>query len=404
MLSSRAALTRLLAMQVPADMADWLDMVAIGALLAFVWSAPPVAFAWLAVAMAVPPVTLGLLLGVWVDRWPLRPTLVLSNLGRALATAALLLVPDWPSLVAVVALRAVADSAFGPAKQAMLQAVVPPERLVAANGLSQAVNQATKVAAPAVGAGFLLVLDPRGVFAANAVLSLLATLIASSLPASRSAATPPGEPGTRAPSVWGEMQDGFRLLAVRPILRGAVLLMVAGTFAVFTYDTQLAPLVRALGQEDAVLGLLLAALGAGGLLGSLGLIGLLGRLPALATTASASLFAGLLVGALGVSELLRQTPELPPFLALGFALGVASSMARVPLRAMIQAETPPGMMGRVAALTEALSVSTLLVAPFCGAALATATSVGAAFTFGAGLMLLVAAGAVGMARPPRTKA
>jgi hypothetical protein len=35
-LSDRAALTRFLAMQVPADMADWLDLVAIGALLAFI--------------------------------------------------------------------------------------------------------------------------------------------------------------------------------------------------------------------------------------------------------------------------------------------------------------------------------------------------------------------------------
>ena len=88
---------RLLTMQVPADMADWLDMVAIGALLAFTWKAPPVAFAWLAVAMALPPLTIGVLAGVYVDRWPLRRTLVLANLGRGLATAALILAPNWPA-------------------------------------------------------------------------------------------------------------------------------------------------------------------------------------------------------------------------------------------------------------------------------------------------------------------
>jgi predicted MFS family arabinose efflux permease len=85
--------------------------------------------------MALPPLTIGVLAGVYVDRWPLRRTLVLANLGRGLATAALILVPDWSALVAVVALRATADSAFGPAKQVALQRLVPPEKLVSANGL-----------------------------------------------------------------------------------------------------------------------------------------------------------------------------------------------------------------------------------------------------------------------------
>ncbi len=80
--SGRSALARLLAVQAPADLADWLDMVAVGALLAFAWEAPPVAFAWLAVAVAVPPLTLGLLAGVQVDRWPIRRTLVPPPIER----------------------------------------------------------------------------------------------------------------------------------------------------------------------------------------------------------------------------------------------------------------------------------------------------------------------------------
>jgi predicted MFS family arabinose efflux permease len=376
---------RLLTMQVPADMADWLDMVAIGALLAFTWKAPPVAFAWLAVAMALPPLTIGVLAGVYVDRWPLRRTLVLANLGRCLATAALILVSDWPTLVAVVALRATADSAFGPAKQVALQRLVPPDKLVSANGLSQGINQATKVAAPAVGAVLLAFLDPRQIFAANAALSGLAMLLVLALP-------PLGRATIYAqPSRFlDELRSGLRVLAGAPVLRSAVLLMFGSTFAVFAYDTQVPPLLQVLGQSKEALGFCIAAVGAGGILGSFGVMGLSDRVPPQMVVAVAIAVAALLVAALGIAELRGQHAALAPLLALFAVVGLASSLARVPLRATIQRETPPGLMGRVAALVEAAGVSALLLAPFCGAALATAISVGAAFVAGAAVMLAVA--------------
>ncbi|EYD78007.1 putative multidrug efflux transporter, MFS family protein [Rubellimicrobium mesophilum DSM 19309] len=377
-------------MQAPADLADWLDMVAVGALMAFEWRAPSVAFAWAAVAVAVPPMTLGLLAGVHVDCWPLRRTMVLSNLGRAGATLLLIAVPSWPWLVAVVALRAVADSFFSPAKQAALPALVPPERLIAANGLSQAVNQATKVAAPALGAAALLALDPRGVFAVNAAMSGLAAAIALTLPPLAP------RPGTGAGAVWAELREGLGLVARSRVLRGAIGLIVASTFAIFVYDTQIAPLVRELGLGEEAFGLCLAFVGGGGLLGSLGLLGL--RAGPLGIVAATGVGSGLLIAALGLQEMRGAEAALLPFLALSGAVGFLSSVGRVPLRAMVQEATPPGMMGRVAALVEAASLSALLVAPFLGAWLAEWLSVGAPFLAGGLLMIGVAAGAMVMGR------
>ena len=346
------------------------------------------AYAWLAVAMAVPPLTLGLVAGVHVDRWPLRRTLILANLGRGVTTLLLILAPTWPVLVGVVALRAVADSVFGPAKQAALPALVAPERLVAANGLSQAVNQATKVAAPALGALLLLVMDPRGVFAVNAALSGLAALLALTLP------LPAPMPSRESPSFLRELHAGMAAVARSPVLRGALLLAVASTFAAFTYGTQFPLLVRELGLPAPALGLCIAAVGGGGLLGSLGLLGLQAR--PLAMVAASGLGAGLVVGSIGLQELRGVVASLPPLLALCGAAGFLSAFTRVPLRALIQGATPPGMMGRVAALSEAASLSALLVAPFIGAILAGAFSVGAAFVAGGALTAGVAAGALVM--------
>ena len=175
-------LPRLLTAQAPADLADWLDFVALGGLLVFHWGVGPVALAWLAVALGLPYVLVGPFMGGLVDRMPLRAALVLSNLGRALATAALVLPGTVPALLAVVFLKGCADSAFTPARQAAIQALAPPEARTMANGVSHAVNQSAKIAGPALGGLLLTVLEPQSVFLVNAAVSALAALILCTLP------------------------------------------------------------------------------------------------------------------------------------------------------------------------------------------------------------------------------
>ncbi len=69
-----AELRKLFAAQLPADFADWLDFVAIGALLAFVWDAPSYAYALLAVGMGAY-LLIGPFAGVLVDRCPINAVL-----------------------------------------------------------------------------------------------------------------------------------------------------------------------------------------------------------------------------------------------------------------------------------------------------------------------------------------
>ncbi|HIP77808.1 MAG TPA: MFS transporter, partial [Kiloniellaceae bacterium] len=143
-LSAAAAhpgLPRLLGAQVPADFADWLDFVAVGALLAFTWQQGPMAFALLAAAMGLPYVLIGPFAGALTDRADLKRVLVFSNLGRAAATFAAAFAPDTTVLLLIVFARGCADAFYTPAKQAAIQALVPPPDLMAANGISHAINQ-----------------------------------------------------------------------------------------------------------------------------------------------------------------------------------------------------------------------------------------------------------------------
>ena len=258
-------LPRLLTAQAPADLADWLDFVALGGLLVFHWGVGPVALAWLAVALGLPYVLVGPFMGALVDRVPLRAALVASNLGRAAATAALMLPETVPALLAVVFLKGCSDSAFTPARQAAIQALAPPEARTMANGTSHAINQAAKVAGPALGGLLLTVLEPQSVFLVNAAVSALAAVILLTLPGDLRPPPEAGAEGGGAP--WGQVGGALALVRARPPLRLAIGLMSAGFFALFFYDALIPLLTRALGHSERVFGAAIAAVGAGGVRG-----------------------------------------------------------------------------------------------------------------------------------------
>ena len=380
----------LLGAQIPADLADWLDYVATANLMAFVWLSPPVAFAWLAIGLGLPYLTVGLVAGALVDRLDLRRVLVFSNLGRALATAALLLAPDWPQLVMILFLRGCADAFFTPAKQAALQALVRADDQMAVNGLSQAINQSSKIVAPALGGLLLLVIPVQGIFILNAAVSLVAAGLLAQLQQTPRPAKAP------APlHVMRDIAEGVGLLRGRPVLRSAVGLLAAGYFAMFFYDTLIAPLIHELGQPASAFGLVLAAVGVGGVTGALTLTRSTAVHRAFSLIAAGSAMSGLAIGGLGMAEIIGTQPPLWLIMALFALIGFASSLSVVPTRTILQQQTTPATIGRITSLSEASNTLALLIGPFVGAMLATTTSVGAAFVLGS-VMMLGVAGAAGL--------
>lgn len=379
---------RLMGAQGPADFADWLDFVAVIALLAYAWDAPPIAFASFAVAMGLPYVTVGLIAGALVDRLDLRRVMIASNLGRAVATLALAFAPTWPVLVAILFLRACADTFYAPAKQAALQALVRPDDLLWANGVSHGINQMSKVAAPGLGGLLIVFTSAQGVFFINAAVSLLAVAVIWQMPPVARKGAPEASDG-----LWSDLAAGLALLRQSPLLKAAMALMAAGYFAMFFYDTLFAPLIAAFGHDAQVLGLTLAAVGSGGVVASFALSAPVGIRRAFVMIGVTTAVNASLIGLLGGIEVAGHALSVPALLAICVVLGATSVMVLVPNRALIQIGCPPGSMGRISSLSEAVNTLALLTAPFLGAALATATSVGAAYIGGAGLMMLAALGA-----------
>lgn len=352
-------LRRLLVAQVPADMADWLDFVAIGTLLAFVWDAPPEAYAMLAVAMGLPYLVAGPVLAGIVDRADLRRVMIWSNLGRAIATVGLIIAQDWPSLLVAVAARATVDSAYGPAKQAAIQALAGEGELARVNGLSFGINQLSKVIVPSLGGALLLVMSIQQVFAINIAVSLLAAGLVMRLP--RNLRDPAENEGTLR-----GLTSALRLVWDTAMLRRVFMWMGLAIFANFLFDTLFAPHFKSLDLGPQTLGYVITLVGAGTVIGAV--IPLRDDPRAImAAIAVAGVVAGIGVIAMGALGLYDVPHTMAALLAASFIVGVASGRSFLPMRVLLQTHTPPDKMARVAALSEATNTIALLSAPFLGA-------------------------------------
>lgn len=263
------------------------------ALLAAALTRDPRAIAVVMAAGQLPPLLFGLLGGVYADRWDRRRAMaVVDGLRSAVVGAFAVLVATGRAGIAALAacafLLGTLGTLFDAASFAMLPALVPADRLTAANGRLQA---GTAVAGGFLGApvaGLLFAVATALPFALDAVSFAVAALLVLTLrPVLHSVPAPgppPGPPPLRQ-SVWRATGDGLRWIVRDATLRRITLLTattnlaISGLIAVMVLYA-----LDVLGLPEAGYGLFMAGAGLGGLAGALGagrLAARVGTLPAL---------------------------------------------------------------------------------------------------------------------------
>src|SRR5882672_896067 len=138
-----------------------------------------------------------MLAGVFVDRWPLKPTLIASDLIRA--ALALLLVPStevWHVYLVLAALSCV-SAFFGPAQTVTIRSHVPVNGLMSANALMQIAFMGSRIVGPAT-AGFIVASSsPKVCYAIDVASFLVSASLIGSVAIRRPASLqPPAESST----------------------------------------------------------------------------------------------------------------------------------------------------------------------------------------------------------------
>jgi predicted MFS family arabinose efflux permease len=123
----------------------------------------------------IPPILLGSVAGVFVDRWDRRWTMIGANVVRGLLLLPLLIFSSAEQIwivYAVAFLESVVNLFFGPANNALLPQLVKEDELVTANSLDALGENVARIIGPAIG-GALLAAVGLGAVAITDVASYL---------------------------------------------------------------------------------------------------------------------------------------------------------------------------------------------------------------------------------------
>ncbi|MEU3342995.1 MFS transporter [Streptomyces sp. NPDC006668] len=205
--------------------------------------------------------------GALSDRFDRRLTMIICDVVRAvlLALLGILIVLDlasWPVVLAVSLIEGAAGAIFDPSAAAALPGIVPDAQLEQAWAATEARTYGASLAGPALG-GVLFGVGRAVPFLADAVSFVVSFGTVSRI---RGRFRPKSAAGRKA--LWREVTEGMQVVWQVPVLRAAVIQTPLVNFAFSGVIFSITLAMRQHGTSTAVIGLVQAAIAAGGLLGA----------------------------------------------------------------------------------------------------------------------------------------
>ena len=345
------------------DLGDWTLLIALPVVV-FELTGSALVTSTVFVVELVAGLLAGQLAGVLVDRWDRRRILVISGVVQAIALVPLLAV-DRPERIWLVYVVAAVESCFarlcGPAKAALVPAIVPGDGLGAANGLSAVADNMARLIGSPLGGLAVQLLGLPGVVAIDAVTYLVSSALIVGIPP-REASTPGpaggGARGERRAALAGlrgfaaEWLDGVRTIGADRRL--AALIGIAALaqlaqgifvvlFVVFVLDR--------IGGSGGDVGMIRGVQAIGGVLGGLVMPWLDRRFEPRALIGWGFVVFGAI--ALTTWNLPTITVALGAYLGLFVAAGIPGVATSTGVLTAIQQLTSPSHLGRVFASFEA---------------------------------------------------
>ncbi|SDS95260.1 MFS transporter [Actinoplanes derwentensis] len=342
-----------------------LPLVAVGTL-----HASTMQVAMLQAAAWVPWLLIGLPAGVWVDRLPRRPVLLVCDLvGLTLLlsvpVAAWLGVLGIGQLLAVALLAGVVSVFFQTAYQVYLPSLLDTGRLAEGNARLQGSEASAQVAGPGAAGLLAQAFGAVAGLAADAVTFLISGIC---LLAMRHREPDRTTPAARR-ALRSEIGAGLRFLIRDPYLRVMALYGAVANLAMHGYQAILIVfLIREVGLSPGTVGLTVAAMSTGGVVGAL----LATRIARRFGTAHGMLLCQ--IGAAPFTLLIPMTgpgARLALLITAGVVIGAGVVAANVIKGSFRQAYTPRHLLGRVLTGMQLLNYGTIPVGALLGGVLGT---------------------------------
>jgi MFS family permease len=373
--------------QVVSILGDFLAVFGVINLITFKWHGTPLQVTNVMIAFIIPLAMVGPLAGVFVDRWNVKRTMILSDLIRAVLIVGLVFVTRLEQIYVVFFLVSAVSSFFGPAQSVTLRTLVPLNGLMSANALMSQAFYTMRIIAPAAAGLLVYWLGYSSCFYLDTASFVFSAALLSTIAIVRMVNTKDA-PEKTVGSLMKDYTAGSRFILTHPAISFVMIAMMTAMFVLSCFSPLISVYVRdQLHAGTRAFGIISAMVGVGLILGTQ-------VVNAVAKGYSKKYVA--LSGVVGLAFAtlvlaLFQTPWLAGLSMLG--IGFAIAFIVVPAQTLMQQETPQDMLGRVSSSFMAVfSLSQLLGLLLSGSL---ANSIGVRQLFMASAVLLVVLSGVG---------
>jgi MFS transporter, DHA3 family, macrolide efflux protein len=337
--------------QIVSTFGDFLALFAVITYMTFKLHATPQQVTGIQIAYLLPIALISVLSGVFVDRWPVKTTLVSSDFIRAGLCLFLLLVHSVYGFYAALAAISVISSFFGPAQGVAIRSAVPFHGLRSANALMQQVMFIMRIIGPSIaillvgafGAKICYWLDSASFIASGSLIASLSLILPKKTPATTDSNTQPAaKEKTGIPRILDDMKVGASFILHHAGLLFVIVALAAGMFVMGCFGPLIAVYVRdVLHALTKTYSIASAMIGFGLLVG-------VNTLNTFAKKMSNTLQVYLGLGGIALGTLLLATIPLVATAIFGcFLIGFSAAGIIVPSQTLVQQETPQELMGRV---------------------------------------------------------
>ncbi len=375
--------------QIISNFGDSLTYLTLVLLINRVTNGDTAAIAYLLIALALPQATLGLVAGVFVDRWDRKRVMVISDLLRGLLVLAFLLIGTAENtnlfLLYVIAFaHSTVGAFFTPARSAVIPLVVPKEGLLSANSLAQTSLVFFRLLGTAA-AGFLVgtlnVFWPAYIFDATTFFLSAFFISRVSLPAM---AGVKAAAQASVSTILNEMRAGFGLMFSNRILVGNLIAGGVAMLGLGAVNVLLAPMiVNDLNVAETWFGAIELSQVAGMIISG-SLVAILA-----ARFKPTNLISSGMIGIGTGVAFLAIVGEIWHLFIILFIVGLMSTPLNTAIATLIQLVVKNEVLGRVSAALGAIIQVSNLISMFAAGTLATLIGVRNVFLFG-GMMTILA--------------
>ena len=382
------------------DTGDWLLMIALP-LFAFSATGSALGASTVFLAELIPMLLAGTFLGVLVDRWDHRRTMIVTAVLQGLALLPLLAASaDRMGIVyAVAAVQACLGAVNNPARQALVPSLVEPHELGRANALlAVSDNLARLVGSPLGGLAFAASGLPGVVVVDAASFAVTAVLVALSRRKEATSGSPAEHPSPKR-RLLREWVEGISTVARSGTLRTIAVITLLGSVAQGVFLVLFIVYVtRDLDGGDPEVGLLRGVQAIGGVLGGLTVGMLMRRFSPRVLVGGGYLVFGAV--SLLTWNLAPVTTAVWVYAGLFIAMGVPAVATSTGEITLVQTATPQAALGRVVAAITTLAGAAQGVGLLVGGVLAETFAVVGILDGQAALYLVCGVLAIAFLRAP----